>query len=183
MSHLILPHESVPPYGKIQVGVYIAAIRDAIDRVRQDIKKDEEKRAEASRSPSSKDDQNKGPDKDKDDDDDPEEGPESKRRRGDPPAKDANKKKGGPSTARRGRTKHGRGGGKFAKTADQVRPRSAISHAKVLTVSIVGPRRDKPRFHAFLLRTLCLSSPRHLHPQDRPYLRAPCSRSPSTPIP
>src|SRR5713226_3557200 len=38
ISHLIEPHScSNPAYGKIQVGIYIAAIQETIDRVRQDI--------------------------------------------------------------------------------------------------------------------------------------------------
>jgi hypothetical protein len=38
ISHLIEPHAcSNPAYGKIQVGIYIAAIQETIDRVRQDI--------------------------------------------------------------------------------------------------------------------------------------------------
>jgi hypothetical protein len=38
ISHVIEPHAcSNPAYGKIQVGIYIAAIQDTIDRERQDI--------------------------------------------------------------------------------------------------------------------------------------------------
>ena len=37
ISHVIEPHRcSNPAYGKIQVGIYIAAIQDTIDRARQD---------------------------------------------------------------------------------------------------------------------------------------------------
>jgi hypothetical protein len=38
ISHVIEPHScSNPAYGKIQVGVYIAAVQETIDRARQDI--------------------------------------------------------------------------------------------------------------------------------------------------
>jgi hypothetical protein len=38
ISHIIEPHScSNPAYGKIQVGIYIAAIQETIDRARQDI--------------------------------------------------------------------------------------------------------------------------------------------------
>ena len=38
ISHLIEPHScSVPAYGKIQVGIYIAAIQETMDMARQDI--------------------------------------------------------------------------------------------------------------------------------------------------
>ena len=40
ISHVIEPHScSNPAYGKIQVGIYIAAIQDTIDRVTQDNEK------------------------------------------------------------------------------------------------------------------------------------------------
>ena len=49
ISHVIEPHScSNPAYGKIQVGIYIAAIRETIDRERQDI----EAREKRSRDPS-----------------------------------------------------------------------------------------------------------------------------------
>ena len=39
ISHVIEPHScSNPAYGKIQVGIYIAAIQETIDRAEQDIK-------------------------------------------------------------------------------------------------------------------------------------------------
>jgi hypothetical protein len=45
ISHVIEPHScSNPAYGKIQVGIYIAAIQETMDRVRQDIEA-REKRA------------------------------------------------------------------------------------------------------------------------------------------
>jgi hypothetical protein len=45
ISHVIEPHScSNPAYGKIQVGIYIAAIQETIDRAKQDIEA-EEKRA------------------------------------------------------------------------------------------------------------------------------------------
>jgi hypothetical protein len=48
-SRLIEPHScSNPAYGKIQVGIYIAAIQETIDRARQD----EEARKKLSRDPS-----------------------------------------------------------------------------------------------------------------------------------
>lgn len=38
ISHVIEPHScSNPAYGKIQVGIYIAAIQETIDRTRQDV--------------------------------------------------------------------------------------------------------------------------------------------------
>ena len=49
ISRLIEPHScSNPAYGKIQVGIYIAAIQDTIDRARQD----EEAMKKLSRDPS-----------------------------------------------------------------------------------------------------------------------------------
>lgn len=40
ISHVIEPHQcSNPAYGKIHVGIYIAAVQEAIDRTRQDIEK------------------------------------------------------------------------------------------------------------------------------------------------
>ena len=49
ISRLIEPHScSNPAYGKIQVGIYIAAIQETIDRARQD----EEARKKLSRGPS-----------------------------------------------------------------------------------------------------------------------------------
>ena len=49
ISCLIEPHScSNPAYGKIQVGIYIAAIQETIDRARQD----EEARKKISRDPS-----------------------------------------------------------------------------------------------------------------------------------
>jgi hypothetical protein len=40
ISHVIEPHRcSNPAYGKIQVGIYIAAVQETIDRTRQDIEK------------------------------------------------------------------------------------------------------------------------------------------------
>jgi hypothetical protein len=98
ITPLIIPHSSIPSYGKIQVGLYIAAIRDAIDRVQQDMKKEEEQKAEASKLGPSKDDQDKDPDE-YDDNDELEE-PKGKRRKGDLQAK-YGKSKGGPSTGRR----------------------------------------------------------------------------------
>jgi hypothetical protein len=45
ISHVIEPHScSNPAFGKIQVGIYIAAIQETIDRARQDIEA-REKRA------------------------------------------------------------------------------------------------------------------------------------------
>lgn len=38
ISHLIQPHSCADPaYGKLQVGIYIAAIRDTMDRAMQDV--------------------------------------------------------------------------------------------------------------------------------------------------
>jgi hypothetical protein len=49
ISHVIEPHScSNPAYGKIQVGIYIAAIQETIDRARQDIEAREKRACEPS---------------------------------------------------------------------------------------------------------------------------------------
>jgi hypothetical protein len=48
ISRVIEPYRSDPAYGKIQVGIYIAAIQETMDRARQDI----EARENNSRDPS-----------------------------------------------------------------------------------------------------------------------------------
>ena len=49
ISHVIEPHScSNPAYGKIQVGIYIAAIQETIDRARQDIEAREKRAREPS---------------------------------------------------------------------------------------------------------------------------------------
>ncbi len=66
ISHLIEPHScSNPAYGKIQVGIYIAAIQETIDRVRQDIEAREKRSRDLSADISLKNEANEAnPDRD-----------------------------------------------------------------------------------------------------------------------
>jgi hypothetical protein len=49
ISHLIITHScSNPAYGKIQVGIYIAALQETIDRARQDIEAREKRSRDSS---------------------------------------------------------------------------------------------------------------------------------------
>ena len=84
LSHLIEPYKCKPAYGKIHVGIYIAAVYDALDRVRQEIHAE---RANAVLEAASKKDHNGGSDRNEDTHDQPDQGPSSKRQKPDDTAK------------------------------------------------------------------------------------------------
>src|SRR5260370_35218556 len=67
ISHLIEPHScSNPAYGKIQVGIYIAAIQETIDRERQDVEAREKRRRDPSAAISLKNEEANGTNPDRD---------------------------------------------------------------------------------------------------------------------
>jgi hypothetical protein len=107
LSPLIVPSSCA--YGKIHVGIYIAAIKDALDRVRQDIKVDEGKKAKAAAA--EKDGPDKGPDlgegEDEDEEDEDTEGRNRKRRKPDV-GKDSKQRQGRPSAPRGGSGRRGK---------------------------------------------------------------------------
>ena len=68
ISNVIEPHAASPAYGKIHVGLYIAALWDVMDRIQQDLQAEKENGKNAPSDPPS-DGGGEGEDKDEDEDD------------------------------------------------------------------------------------------------------------------
>jgi hypothetical protein len=131
LSPLIVPSRCA--YGKIHVGIYIAAIKDALDRVRQDIKADEEKKAKAAAA--EKHGPDKGPDlgEDEDEEDEDTEGRNRKRRKPDV-AKGSKQRQGRPSAPRGGSGRRGKANAGKTRSTHQV----FFSHFTVFTTRLTG---------------------------------------------
>jgi hypothetical protein len=69
ISNVIEPHAATPAYGKIHVGLYIAALWDVMDRIQQDLLTEEENRKNGPSDPPP-DGGGEGEDKDEDEDED-----------------------------------------------------------------------------------------------------------------
>jgi len=114
LSHLIEPDKCEPAYGKIHVGVYIAAIQDALDRVMKDIRAGEGKAT--ARASSNKDQDERSEDKH----DQLDNGSNSKRQRPNDTTKTTKGK--GHGTASKGRgSRGGMKAGKSTRSMHQVR--------------------------------------------------------------
>lgn len=113
-----MPHNCIPSYGKIHVGLYIAAIRDAVDRVKQDVKaKEDNENAQQDGA------MKRGKDEESDSDLDEHDRSESsrkKRQKKEPSTKDTKKKGRTPTTRNRRGTRGGASAGKSTRIADPV---------------------------------------------------------------
>jgi hypothetical protein len=162
ISNLIVPHNCVPSYGKIHVGLYIAAIRDAVDRVKQDIKAMEENK-NAQRDGALKDGEDHGSDRDLDEHDQP--GSSRKERhRKDPSTKDTKKKGRTQPTGNRNGSRGGTSARKHTTITDPVC--SPVIHFIPSDKTFLGRTRSSPKccFYAFLLWNIFISLPCDLCP-------------------
>ena len=99
ISDVIEPHSCTPAYGKIQVGIYIAAILDALDRAKQDKEAEEKKHTQIAPVAGPQEDGETGRDDDPDESDDPD-----KQRK---PPRPGRRGRGGKTASR---TRHGKQG-------------------------------------------------------------------------
>jgi hypothetical protein len=80
ISNVIEPHAATPAYGKIHVGLYIAALWDVMDRIQQDLQTEEENSKNGPSNPPP-DGGGEGEDKDEDEDEDEDEDDDHRRKK------------------------------------------------------------------------------------------------------